>query len=757
MATQDIQDQPQRRQSAPVPGPVSFDLSTAAASAVRRTTGMLLRHKLLIGTVIVLGTGIAGLVALRMTPLYTAQTLIMVEHRKNQVMNYQEVVSGLSTELGALQSEVAILKSPAFAEKVVDKLGLMNDPEFNAALRPEQTNWFYYLNPKNWLPDSWWNSARGDRPEITLSPEEKTANERTSVVNNFIENLAVRPQGRSYVIAVDFDSEDPRKASLIANTIGEMYLVDQLDEKFKAAKRATAWLEERITELRREAKTTGEAAEKYRAESGLTNANGETTLIAQQLAELNTSYVLARTKRQEAEAKLREVSTLAQSPRGVSAIGDVLGSPLIQALRQQEVELQRKIADAANKYGARHPTLTALQSELRDLQGQIKADVGRIVQNLSNEVELERGREAALKTNLDQLQAQRNQQQESNVTLRTLERDAETSQTMYEAMLTRFQEIAGQTEIQQPDARIVSEAAIPLNPSQPNKKMIVLLALVASATLGVLLAMLREQSERGFRSPHQFESATGVRSLGIVPAIGRRRRGTSPAAYAIDKPMSAFAEAMQNLRTTLLLANPDGHQRVILFSSSVPGEGKSSIAAAFARICANAGQKTIILDCDMRRKGLHPMLGLENRHGLYEVLSGECAPNEVIQTDPRTGLHFIASGRGSALPQDMLGSSRMHQLISRLALEYDRVILDSPPVLAVSEGKLLAALADQTVFIVHWGKTKRETAMAGLKEIVEAGGEVVGVLFSQVDIRRHAQYEFPDSGRYHGYRRYYAN
>ncbi|MCW2235860.1 GNVR domain-containing protein [Azospirillum canadense] len=754
MATQEVHDQPARRQT----GPISFDLSTAAASAVRRTTGMLLRHKLLIGTAIILGTGLAALVALRMTPLYTAETLIMVEQRRNQVMKYQEVVSGLSTELGSLQSEVAILKSPAFAEKVVDKLNLTTDPEFNAALRPERTDWLAYLYPKNWVPESWWNTARGERAEIQLSPEEKAANEKTSVVNAFIENLAVRPQGRSYVIAINFDSQDPRKAALITNTIGELYLVDQLDEKFKAAKRATAWLEERITDLRREAKTTGEAAEKYRAESGLTSANGETTVLAQQLAELNTNYVLARTKRQEAENKYREVNNLVQSPRGVSAIGDVLGSPLIQALRQQEVELQRKIADASNKYGARHPALTALQSELRDLQGQIKADVGRIVQNLANEVELERGREAALKANLDQLQSQRNAQQQSNVTLRTLERDAETSQTMYEAMLTRFQEIAGQTDIQQPDSRIVSEASIPLNPSQPNKKMIVLLALVASATLGVLLALLREQAEKGFRSPHQFESATGVRSLGIVPAISRRRRfGSTPAAYAIDRPMSAFAEAMQNLRTTLLLANPDGHQRVLLFGSSVPGEGKSSIAAAFARICANAGQKTIIIDCDMRRKGLHGMLGLENKRGLYEVLAGECAPSEVIQTDPRTGLHFIASGRGSALPQDMLGSSRMHQLISRLALEYDRVILDSPPVLAVSEGKLLAALADQTVFIVHWGKTKRETAMAGLKEVMEAGGEVVGVLFSQVDIRRHAQYEFPDSGRYHGYRRYYAN
>ncbi|AWK86319.1 GumC family protein [Azospirillum thermophilum] len=751
MATQDVQEQPTRRNI----GPVSYDLSVTAANAVRRTTGMLLRHKLLIGTVIVLGTGIATVAAMRMTPLYTAETLIMVEHRKNTVMAFQEVVSELNPDIGVLQSEVAILKSPAFAEKVVDKLGLMNDPEFNGALRPETGGLMAALNPKNWIPKSWMDALRGRSEEFTLSADEVARNQRTSVVNTFLDNLSVRPQGRSYVIAVDYDSEDPRKASLIANTIAELYLVDQLDEKLKASQRATRWLEERITELRSEAKTTGDALEKYRAQNGLTATNGENTIISQQLAELNTNYILARTKRQEAEAKYREVTALANSPRGVSALGDVLGSPLIQALRQQEVELQRKIADAANRYGNKHPMLQSLQSELRDLQGQIKTDVGKIVSNLANEVELAKSREAGLKTSLDQMQAKQDELQKSTVGLRTLERDAETSQTMYEALLTRFQEIAAQTDIQQPDARVVSEAAIPLNPSQPNRKLIILLALITSGTLGVLLAMLRERSETGFRSPHQFETATGVRSLGLVPRIPRL--AGSPASYVVDKPLSTFAESIQSLRTSLLLANPDGRQKVTLFSSSVPGEGKSSVAAAFARICANSGQRTILIDCDMRRKSLHGMLNLRNDRGLFEVLTGEAAIGDVIQTDPRTGLHFIATGRGNALPQDMLGSNRMHQLISRLSMEYDRVILDSPPVLAVSESKLLAAMADQTVFIVRWGDTRRETALTGLKEVVEAGGEVVGFLFSQVDLRRHAQYEFPDSGRYHGYRRYYAN
>ncbi|WP_247872237.1 polysaccharide biosynthesis tyrosine autokinase [Azospirillum sp. TSO35-2] len=720
---------------------------------MRRTTGLLRRHKLLIGTVIVLGTGLATLAAFRMTPLYTAETLIMVEHRKNTVLNFEGVVSDMTPDISALQSEVAILKSPAFAEKVVAKLGLMKDPEFNAALRPEPTGlagWLAMLNPRHWVPASWRQTS-----DVPLSPEEVERNQTTAVVNAVLDNTAVRPQGRSYVIAVSFDSEDPRKASLIANTMADLYLVDQLDEKFKASKRATQWLEERITDLRKEAQTTGDAVERYRSQNGLTASTNESTVVTQQLSALNTDYMLARSKRQEAEAKLREVTTLANSPRGVSAVGDVLGSPLIQALREREVDLQRQIADATNRYGTKHPMLQALQSQLRDLQGQMKTDVGKIVSNLGNEVELAKGRERALKTNLDQLESKQNEQSQATVGLRTLERDASTAQAMYESLLTRSQQIAAQSDIRQPDARVVSEASIPLDPSQPNRKLIVLLALVVSGTLGVLLAMLRERADSGFRSPHQFELATGVRSLGIVPRIPRF--GGAPAGYIVDKPISAFAESMQNLRTSLLLANPDGRHRVILFSSSVPGEGKSSIAAAFARTCANAGQRTILVDCDLRRKSLHDMLGLSNNRGLTEVLAGTAALEEVVQVDQRTGLHVITAGHGRTLPQDTLGSSRMQQLLSRLSVDYDRIVIDSPPVLAVSEGKLLAALADQTVFIVRWGMTKRGTAMAGLKEVVEAGGEVVGVLFSQVDTRRHAQYEFPDSGRYHGYRRYYAN
>ncbi len=757
MATQELQEQPRRntpesrRGSGSASPGISYDLSASAASAVRRTTGLLRRHKLLIGTVIVLGTGLAALIAFRMTPLYTAETLIMVEHRKNTVLNFEGVVSDMTPDISALQSEVAILKSPAFAEKVVAKLKLMNDPEFNSALRPPPPGWLAALNPRNWIPDSWKSGGT-----VPLSPEEVERNQMTSVVNAVLDNTSVRPQGRSYVIAVSFDSEDPRKASLIANTMADLYLVDQLDEKFKASKRATQWLEERLADLRKEAQTTGDAVEKYRTEHGLTtSSNNESTVVGQQLSQLNTDYILARTKRQEAETKLRDVTAMANSPRGASAVGDVLGSPLIQALREREVDLQRQIADATNRYGAKHPMLQALQSQLRDLQSQIKADVGKIVSNLSNEVELAKGREQALKASLDQAEAKQNQQQQATVGLRTLERDASTAQAMYESLLTRSQQIAAQTDMRQPDARVVSEAAIPLDPSQPNRKLILLLALVASGTLGVLLAMLRERADGGFRSPHQFELATGVRSLGIVPRIPRF--GGSPAAYVVDKPISAFAESMQNLRTSLLLANPDGRHRVILFSSSVPGEGKSSVAAAFARTCANAGQRTILVDCDLRRKSLHEMLGLSNNRGLSEVLAGTAALEDAIQIDPRTGLHVIVAGHGPSLPQDALGSSAMHQLLSRLSVNYDRIVLDSPPVLAVSEGKLLAALADQTVFIVRWGMTKRGTAMAGLKEVIEAGGDVVGVLFSQVDTRRHAQYEFPDSGRYHGYRRYYAN
>ncbi len=715
---------------------------------------MLWRHKLLISVTTVLGTGLAILIALQMTPLYTAETLIMLEHRKTAVTSFEEVLSDLGSDMSVMQSEVAVLKSPTFAEKVVDKLGLVNDPEFNADLRPPGNPLLAYLNPRNWIPDA----ARGERLSFELTEEEKARNQKTAVIEDFLDNINIRPQGRSYVLSVTFDSEDPRKAATIANTISEMYLVDQLDEKFKATKRATQWLEERIGDVRKEAREASDAAETFRAKTGLTESGTTRTIGTQQLAELNTNYVLARTQRETVEAKQREVKSLTQNQRSIGAIGDVLGNGLIQSLRRQEVELQRQIADANQRYGSRHPSMQTLQSQLRDLQGQMSLEVDKVALGIDNEVEMARGREKALKASLDEMQAHVDQQQQSVGALHTLERDVTTAQTMYEALLTRFQEITAQNDIQQPDAHVVSRAVIPLMASQPNKKIIAILSLVTSATLGVLLAMLTEYFERGFRSPHQFERMTGVHGLGMIPTIPRwRRRWSSPADYALDKPLSSYSEALQSLRTTLLLANPDGRRRVLLFSSSVPDEGKSSVAAGFARICASAGQRVVIIDCDLRRKGLHRMLDIENAPGLHEVLAGQKEVHEVIQTDARTGLHVIAAGQGLALPQDMLGSARMHHLISHLALEYDRVILDSPPALAVSESKLLAALADQTVFIVRWGRTRRETALAGLKELVEAGADVVGVLLCQVNTRRHAQYEFPDSGRYHGYRRYYVN
>jgi len=734
-------------------------LPEAAASAVRRTVGILWRRRWLIGLFALIGTALAVFAAMRMTPLYTGEALVMLENRRTEVIDFEAVLSGITPDLAAMQGEVAILQSSAFAEKVVDKLGLVNDPEFNADLRPPGFSLASWFDPRNWIPRAWLDGLRGrDTAKVALSEEEERERVRNAVVDSLLDRMGVRPQGRSFVMAITVDSEDPRKAARIANTAANLYLVDQLDEKFEATRRATQWLEERLTTMRDETKRAGDAVEAFRAKAGLTTA-GESPMLSQQLAELSTRYVVARTERETAEAKFREVAGLAKSSRGPGAIGDVLASPLVQTLRGQEAEVARRVAELSDRYGPRHPDIVAARAQLADVQGRIQGEVSKIVQNLSTEADVARAREEALRQSLDQLRGQVDEQQQAGVVLKTLERDAATTQTMYQTLLERFQETSAQQDIQQADARVVSRAVVPMLPSEPNKKAIALFGLIASGGLGVMLAFLLEHFERGFRSPHQVEALTGVKSFGLVPSVARRagfgRR--RPADYVLDRPLSAFAEAMQSLRTSLLLAS-GGHLKVVLFGSSVPGEGKSTVAAAFARLSARSGQRVILVDCDLRRKSLHDLLGLANERGLYEVLTGACLPQDAIQEDPRTGLHFMAAGHGAALPQDMLGSTRMQHLATRLAAEYDLVVLDSPPVLAVSEAKLLAALADQTVFIVQWGRTRREVVLDGLKEVMDAGGVVAGVLLTQVDLRKNAQYEFPDSGRYQGgYGRYYVN
>ncbi len=715
------------------------------------------RKGIIFATVVVLTT-LTGIALFQMTKLYTAETLVMIETRGSNIVGIEAVLTGMSADAEAIESEIEVIRSRGLAEKTIKKLKLDQNPEFNETLRPKR---FLadLLDLNQFVPKEWLDVLLGRTDEIVLSPEEIEAKKRVRIIDNFLTRLNIAPKGRSRVIGIGFTSENPETASKVANTLADLYIVEQLEVKFEATRRANEWLNSRISGLREKVDASGRAVEEFRRKSGLIESSG-VTLAGQQLSELNTQMVLTRTKRAEAEARLRQVIGLVSSPGGVDSAAEVLQSGLIQRLREQEAEVQRKVAELAVEYGERHPKMINARAEVRDIEKKIQSEVNKIVKGLENEVGIAKAREASMVKSLEELKQEVGQSNRATVKLQALERESTADRTLLETFLSRFKETSAQEDvnIQQADARIISFADVPDKHSFPKRTLILALTFVGSFSIGLLLVFIVERLDNGFRSGEQIEKLTGVSVLGLVPVLsGLSKIGKAPESYILERPASAFGESIRTLHTSVLLSHLDEPPKSILITSSLPKEGKTTIASCLARMQAMAGRRTVIIDTDFRRPSVHRAFGIAEQPGLVELLAGEVQLEDVVQTDEASGAHVISSGTSAPNPSNILASDHMKRLLDSLAQTYDLIILDSPPVMAVSDARILSNMADVTVFVVRWAETRREVVNAGLKQIISSSGRLAGVVLSMVDVRKHARYGYSDSGVYYGsVKKYYT-
>ncbi len=690
---------------------------------------LLRRNALLIVLVTALTAAATAAIVSRIQPRYTSEALLMLDSRANNVVNLNAVVAGLPADPEALQSEVEVLRSVRLANIVIDKLGLDALPEFNEALRE--------------------NAAAS---EPAGGEDDVIEGERVAVIAMFLKRLDVAPRPDSRVIAVRFSSQDPRLAAQVANTLADTYLQDQLETKFEAIQRATDWLNDRVGELRAKVEASEKAVEDYREDSGLLEGGG-VTLTEQEISDYNTQLIAARAARTEAQARLAQVRRLLQTPDGAASAGEVLGSTLIQRLRTQETEVQGRVAELSAEYGDSHPRMIKLRAEAEDLRTQIDAEIANIVDGLDYEVAIAQARERSLSRALGDAKSRVAKANRADVGLRALEREAQANRLLLETMLARFTESSAQDDIasQQPDARIISSAVVANQPSFPMTVALIALAVVVGSFLGLMIAFVREFLDKGFRAGEQIESDTGVRSMGFVPKVARRTLGGQPPPdWFLAHPASAFAESVRSFHVSLATERGGRKPRSILVTSSQAGEGKTTIAVCLARLMALGGQKVVLIDADCRRPRVHDTVGVDVEPGLVDVLHGRESVNRVIVADPRTGAAVIPAGRPTGNPPALLDSPRADEMLRILAARYDSIVIDSPPIMAVSDALMLTRRVDSTVVVAKWGDTRRESVRLALKRIAEAGGHVSGVLLSMVDVRRYARYGYGDSGSYVG-------
>lgn len=528
--------------------------------------------------------------------------------------------------------------------------------------------------------------------EVTTTEELPPEILRDSVVDAVMERVSVTNVRQSYVFRITALTEDPAKSALIANTLAALYIQDQVAVKFEKTEQATEWLSGRVTELQIALENAEAALKDYSSSTDLISAEG---LIAlnRQMKDLRDRNADLRQNLESAETRLAELQTGVRSSS----------------------------ADPA--------TLRAM------------TDRDRIAAQI-----------AAVEQSITELTARIAHQSDELVQLQQYQREAEASRLIYEYFLGRMKETAVQQGIQQADSRVLSHAPVPLDPTAPRKSLVLGLSTVLAAFLGAALILLREFAQNTFRLPEELEAKTGYPILGKIPMIPTKRR-KSVQAYLKTKPNSAAAEAVRNLRTSLLLGSLDRPPQIIMSTSSIPGEGKTTQSIALAQNLADMGKSVMLVEGDIRRCTFSEYFEKAGPHGLLSVLTGDAPLANAVIRPAGEQFDVLMGEKPTTNAADIFSSHRFVDFLDGLRKTYDHVIIDSPPVLAVTDARIIGLATDAVIYTVKWDSTTHRQVADGLKSLEQVNVKISGLVLSQISGKGMKRYGYGDS--YGSYQAYY--
>jgi succinoglycan biosynthesis transport protein ExoP len=706
---------------------------------------LMVRKRIIIGTAAAV-IAFSAITVFRMTPLYDATVQVMLDQRENKVTNVSAVLAGLPNDPTSVENQISILRSRGLMSRVVDKLHLDADQPEHPSTSHLLSDVLQYANPFHWI-------ASVSAPK---TKEETRQARRDAIIDGLLASETVTQIGQSSAMSVKFRAADPDRAAATANAIADAYVEDQLNAKFEATQKTTQWLADRLQELSVQTQTADAAIQQYKVDNNIQEVASGGSIVDQQMVQLTAQQVAARSDLAAAQAKYTRVRQLQATDRAED-VAQVFQSGMIEQLRQQQGELLRQKAQLSTVFGPRHPKMLDIESQLRSIDSKIAAEVNRVVETVANDVAVASAHVQSLQSSIAQIESQSTVQNRAKVKLSELQTRAASAHQLYEVFLGRFKETQGQEGIQTPDARIISRAVTPVSPTVPNKTRAMELGIAGGLILGVLLAFLVERLDAGFRTVSQVEQLLGVPVLASLPEISKDSDSSEEIAdRVIERPMSSFTEAMRGLQMGLVLSNVDQTPKVILVTSSVPDEGKTTVSLSLARIISRTGKRVVILDGDFRRPKLSGVLRVPEGHdGLVDVLLGKATLQQCLVKDPKSNVMFLSTNRIAGNPPDLLGSIAMEKVIKTLAESFDAVIIDSAPLLPVNDTKVLARLADAVLFVIRWEKTPRIAVVTAAKALADINAPIAGIALSRADNRRFPYYNFGYQN-YSNYNKYYS-
>ncbi len=700
----------------------------------------------LIGLSLLVGI-LTGFYSDSLKPTYSSTARMLIEFDKAKIISIQDIAGSTSANKEYFYTQLEILKSRILAVKLVEQLKLVDHPAFEPASQRQGFDWSRWL-PSGWLP------SKKPTTESTADPiETSDEKQKRAVVNAVMAGLSINPVIKTQLVEISFESPDRELTALIPNALAEIYIKYDLDTKLEMTDKAAKWLTERLENLRQVLEKSEKNMQAYMEKENLVNVTGIKSVTVRELEETATNLLNARLQLANKKRVYKQVRALQAGTSNFESIPAILNNPLVQSMKQAELAARRKVSELKERYGQKHPQIRAANAELEAAIANKKTQTQLVIDGIIKEYDMAVAKVKNLEESLKSKKSEIQTLNKKEFELKRLERDVEVNRQLYNMFLTRFKETNASQDLQELQStvgRVVEPALVPIAPFKPNKKINVIMGLVLGFLFSTLFVFFIEFLDNTIKTSEDVEQKLGLPLLGILPKMKISKKEENPYLVFLRKPQSQFAESVRSISTGIMLTGLDNPQKVLIVTSSVAGEGKSTVSINQAFALGQMG-KTLLIEADMRRPTLVKKLGWRTNPpapGLSELVAGRLPLDECIHhTAENESVDIIPCGEIPPNPLELFSSERFKVLLEDLYQEYQYIIIDTPPVMLVSDTLVVAKFATEVIYVVKANVTPYKVVLDGIKRLRQVNVPVRNIVLNFVDTKKTSAYY--DNSGYH--------